>query len=536
MTSGQSKKSSKDSNSHKVREEEDKKKNQRGGTSGETEQSSDLATTIEKTLSVLPEWILYAYLVMMLCFLPLYMTNGYGTLGSDKANYFERWTKAGALLYAWCWLIYLITLLVLKRFRVKLQEWKKCWWPLSMTDIFVLALGVELTISYAVSDFKETALFGEIGWRIGYFQLMSIVVGYFIISRSGKVVLHAATLMYPAMLLVILLGILNGFGIYPFAFEYTNSSKISTIGNTNWYCGYLLMYVFTALGILWCRKKDPRFQNLQKGKPQVYKGHKGHKSQEETFLQRLFPPNALWWLLLVYLVAGVLSLLNQGSFSGLVALYFLVAFVLYLSGDREDGIYKNATCRLLISRTLPAAMVLAVVGAVFLLVVNTQNRGSFFAAYPQLNRLFLFNNDWGSGRRKTWLSAYWLWKEQDPLHKCFGVGPDCFYACQLYVPEWIRDYINKEFEGLRLTNGHCEYLTHVVNIGVCGAVLYLGMIVSAIVRFVQAGRRRYNGIALGCALCLIAYTVNNLFSFQTTMIHVGVMMLLGFGEWSIRHE
>lgn len=47
------------------------------------------------------------------------------------------------------------------------------------------------------------------------------------------------------------LGYVNKFGLLPVDPEYVTPSFISTIGNINWYCGYLVTILFGGVYLLW---------------------------------------------------------------------------------------------------------------------------------------------------------------------------------------------------------------------------------------------------------------------------------------------
>ena len=115
-----------------------------------------------------------------------------------------------------------------------------------------------------------------------------------------------------------------------------------------------------------------------------------------------------------------------------------------------------------------------------------------------------------------------------------GVGPDCMSA-YLYNggSESLVEAARTQFGELTLTNAHCEWLTILVNTGILGLVGFAGMMVSAIVRFLKAGMetlKKESLIAGACGLCLLAYTVNNSFSFQQSMGVATIFVILGMGE------
>ena len=88
--------------------------------------------------------------------------------------------------------------------------------------------------------------------------------------------------------------------------------------------------------------------------------------------------------------------------------------------------------------------------------------------------------------------------------------------------------VNDRFGGNRLTNAHNEWLTVLVDIGVLGLVSYAGMMITAIRDFLRAGENKM--LVGACGICVLAYTVNNMFSFQQVMNISTVFVIMGIGE------
>ena len=72
-------------------------------------------------------------------------------------------------------------------------------------------------------------------------------------------------------------------------------------------------------------------------------------------------------------------------------------------------------------------------------------------------------------------------------------------------------------------------MTVLVNTGVLGCVSYVGMIVSAVIRYLK-GHPMNSVIAGACGYGILAITINNMFSFQQTMGMATLFVILGIGE------
>lgn len=295
----------------------------------------------------------------------------------------------------------------------------------------------------------------------------------------------------------------------------------------------------------------------------------------------------------VYLFVGFMTLVTQGSSSGIVTLAVMLP-VFYLLSVRdaermesfwmltvilgaaclavrcvrllfpESITYHEATTDLLTTGTVP--WILCVVGLagycavrylmkkgryperfflwcgragciaagvcaagfLLLLVCNTLYPGSIgpLSEYE----IFSFGPTWGSNRGATWMAGIQCFLKQDPAGMLLGVGPDCMamYIHGGYDAALLQMVQDTFSVSLVLTNAHNEWLTMLVNCGILGAAAYIGIIISAIRRFWRG--RKQHGLLSACALAILAYTVNNQFSFQQSMSTTTLFLMLGMGE------
>ena len=127
--------------------------------------------------------LVLVYLFAILLVLPLYFTQGYAFIGTDKADFFRF------LIEKLQWFV--IVLLGLKLFFAGLlwfqshsgsllnhvEALKQCAMEkLSVTDWFAGLFFVSILISYACSKYKETAKWGENGWYLGLIPLLAVMV------------------------------------------------------------------------------------------------------------------------------------------------------------------------------------------------------------------------------------------------------------------------------------------------------------------------------------------------------------------------
>lgn len=521
--------------------------------------------SMEQILRLVLDFVICFYILQMIVLLPLYLKDGYVQVSTVKFNFFRR-TSVGmgkvlivpVLLYA---AVYAANHL---RHRDKRCLWEAVRGNITLTDCFALFYGAVLLVSFACTDYREFALWGATGWYMGLLTQLIFLCVFFLISRLWIPKKWLFCLMFPVSAAAFALGNVNRFGIFPFEMAYMSPSFISTVGNINWYCGYMVSVMFSAAALLLADRTLKRWQRL---------------------------------LLLTYTALGFVSLILQGSDSGVVALAVVLIVMFCFSagdGDRMFAFWQEmvllgagCVCIYLVLRYTPAelnfrgvfmdilisgpvsmamlllsAVMLALVwadkrkgryrkklfrilsiaaavcsaggvlGALGLAAVNTLQPGRFERLTG--NPLFTLNAAWGSNRGAIWSTSWKCFVQQDVLHKLVGVGPDSMWA---YIsggkaPELYTE-VSNSIGNMRRINSHNEWLTLLVDTGILGLAGFGGMMVSGIVRFIREGKS--SPFACASGFCLLAYTVNNIFSFQQIVSTGTIFVIMGMGEAFRRH-
>lgn len=535
------------------------------------EQKKESKTLTEKieglAVSALDD-IICMYLVIMLAVFPFYNQEGYSHIGTDKGTFFCRVSAAAGILAALPLLFCLGRRLsgLVRKNGSSIHDRKDA--PVrkfDAVDFFTLFYGAALLLSYIFAIDREEALWGTKGWYMGFLPHVFLIGIYFLVSRFWKPRKWLFCLIFPVSGAVFFMGCVNRFGYYSFGMESAGPSFISTIGNINWYCGYAVSVMFAGVTLLWLGRKLKAWQKT---------------------------------LLTAYTVLGYLSLLLQGSDSGLLALVvvFLSMFCLSVQdGDRmlafwQQMVFLWGSCLairlivlltpveisyigtgtgfftrepLCISMTIVSILALflvwidkrkgryrkrlfrvsawtaavgaavVVLGVLLMGTVNTLRPGSLGPLSG--NPLFTFNAGWGSSRGATWSAGWRCFMAQDPLHKLTGAGPDCMWS---YIssgrnPELLED-VKARFGEARLTNAHNEWLSILVNEGIIGLIGFGGMVVCGIRELL--GKAKGNPFVMACGFSLLAYTVNNIFSFQQAMSVGTVFVVFGMGKAFLRSE
>jgi O-antigen ligase len=529
--------------------------------------AESVAETLCSFSGFLCDIVISVYMIVILMVLPLY-NKGYARIGTEKETFFLKTMTYGAktlLPVFLLWLLFRLVTAVQKKELPKFTEWPAGLWKnLSVTDRFAVFYGIAVLVSYLFTNYREEALWGTASWRMGMWTQLGAVIVYFMISRMWQWKNWIPALVLPVSAVVFSLGYVNKFGLLPVDPEYVNPSFISTIGNINWYCGYLVTVLFGGVYLLW-------------------------RMEPEMTRKKL--------LLMAYVTIGFASLATQGSSSGMVT-FAVIMFVLFGMSVKDSGrmevfwqemtmfsgaclltfILRKANVfsqelvlegmtdlltfsmvtilmtilsgtilclihRARLKRSYPEKLLhriycgIAIAVPVMILLVllltliNTVTGGALTPGItdPEVTKWLTFNVSWGSARGGTWAAGARCFWEADFQHKIFGVGPDCLYAFLSNEGSvGLQTMVHDRFGGNRLTNAHNEWLTVLVDIGVLGLVSYAGMMITAIRDFLRAGESKM--LVGACGICVLAYTVNNMFSFQQVMNISTVFVVMGIGE------
>lgn len=515
--------------------------------------------------------VISVYLCVILAVLPLY-NRGYAQIGTDKEIFFiKTMTYAGEFLLPMFVLWLILRVIVAKQKKELPVFWKipeSIWRTLNITDKFAALYGISVVLSYVFTRYRGEALWGTVSWRMGMWTQLGAVIVYFMVSRMWHGKDWIPALILPVSVVVFSLGYLNKFELCPVDKEIINSSFISTIGNINWYCGYLVTVLFGGVYLLW--KMGPGFNR----KKLILMGYvtigfaslatQGSTSGIVTFAVVMFvllgvsvgdagKMECFWQEMTLFsvacLVTYVLRSLNVFSqelvleeitniltFSAVSVIMTIVSvLMLCLIHRMRSTQHYSVKVWSTIYRCV-AIVISVVIVLIFVLIgINTLSGGALTGnvADPDVAKWMTFSGDWGSNRGATWSAGAGCFRETDLLHKLFGVGPDCMYAflSNEGSPE-LQNMVYERFYGNRLTNAHNEWLTILVDMGILGLVSYAGMMISAVRNFLREGDK--SAMAGACGFCVLAYTVNNMFSFQQVMNISTMFVIMGIGANRLR--
>lgn len=545
------------------------------------------------------------WIFLILVVLPLYFQEGYVHIGSDKSYLFRT---AGANLGKFLLPVLALwgSCRVICVARLRWQNGEKLLQKedlhrLEMVDICAALYLVAAVLSYLCTEYRETALWGTKGWYMGLVPQSILVVSYFVLSRFEFVQLGSLPLLvcFPISAVTFVLGYLNRFDIWPLNMPSSGlPDYISTIGNINWYCSYVVLVLFVGVALFMQEQGAPKWRAwlwiaylwlgfgalvTQGSDSGIFATlcmmlilfHLAVRQDEIGWMLRF------WQVMLLFSGAGVFTWILRVLFPGrmnytselwhifyspfaVVLLGICVGGLLYTKflWQKKRGNEKMFDLFRVLDIVLGWAVPIGLLIGVVLIVLNTLHPGSIG---PLSNiSVFTFDYLWGSRRGATWMLGAGCFANQDLLHKLVGVGPDCM-SDYLYsdsgVAAGLAEVSQRVFVGLRLTNAHCEILTILVNMGLLGAVSYVGMLVGFFKqcfsggekhhgyapnsakaqggRPVQGGgkalnRRDPQGMdkyAAACAAGVLALALNNIWSFQQSMGVSTMFVVMALGVY-----
>ncbi len=458
------------------------------------------------------------YVILISVILPLYMEEGYFMLGEAKGRMYLLIT--GGYVVITLLLAFLQSLLI-KTYNYQWELWIKAF-LLTGVATFLFSIG------------KKTAFFGLEGWRFGFLTCELMVLSGYILSKGLELDEFVVSAIFATPFLSYVLGILERFGIDFIDIYGKNESFLATLGNINWYTGFLSIFVPLGVGLGYLQKKWT-------------KAFIACSINSVIGLMALLLQGADSGLLIIlatYLVLLFFSLSTRENFYK----FLMQLFVLGLAMEIVDILMMNFGAQytydnnyLLSICTGHIGLVLIVFSLIIYRVVafcderniywNEKIIKRSFAGSVSVGVLILavfcaargIRYDFGNGRMFIWQISTDIFLNLSPWQKMFGVGQDCFFSYAYHNPMWAEALLNV-LSGDRLTNAHCELLTILIERGIAGAVTYYGFIGYSFYILIKKERTK-----VICSLPIAAYLLNSLVSFSTTISTTYLFALIGVG-------
>ena len=171
-----------------------------------------IAFALKYAADILLYIAVFFYLILTGAVLPLYLP-GYEMLGTERGQFWVR-----SLLLSGKVLLIPIAIYVLYFFVRSIKEKSIKKFTILPTDIPAVLFCISVTVSYALSDEKLIALYGERGWYIGLISYLSVGFGVLVIPRLGKAKNPFFPVIMATSFVVCMIGIILDFAGNVFGF------------------------------------------------------------------------------------------------------------------------------------------------------------------------------------------------------------------------------------------------------------------------------------------------------------------------------
>ena len=488
----------------------------------------------------LTSFILNIYFVAIFVIYPFFMKTGYVNI-SDHKFYFFLYSSLGA--------VFLVIL-------TGLIELIKSFHSFNSTDLFLLLFIIVSIISFGISPYKEVSFLGTGGWYMGFLTMIIMSVLYILISRLWEYEKNILFFPLIATFVVYLLGILDRFSIYLIPLDPRNPSFISTLGNINWFVGYYSVITPIGCGLFMYHFEKNKNSLLTKalGIWVVISFMAGFSQGSESVflfdialfggllflcsrgmlrLENWFFTAFLWGLSSFFISimrycmpqgynydgGGIFDFFTKQPTGMYIAVIAFFGYFLLTKCDDEMRYKKISWVVYLLSL---GTVFIGVIIFIILGILNTNGKLS----NPIYNSMFFFNESFGSGRGEAYKIAALAFKNMPFVNKLFGMGPDTFSSF-VYSIEPLREELYRVWPEDILTNAHCEYLTLLINEGIVGLLVYIGIFVSFISRNI---RKCKNPVVMCITLSVFCYMVHNLLSFMQVLNTPYLFILMGIAK------
>ena len=529
------------------------------------------------------------YCILLFVLLPLYMRDGFYMIGDVKYQFFRNVTVMFCVLLSALQFLWRIS-----------GGGEGAAGRLSWTDMMMLGYLAASLLSFGFSMDRPTALWGFSGWHMGFFSQFLFVWAYFALSRCGffirpiicKTVSASAngdthppgnnfqtcsgTEMIPVekviwycflcVWIVMSVAVMNRYvydplgtlrGMEPGSWDAEH--LLSTIGNQNWYCGYLSVAASACFYLGYVGEKYRKAAGLA-GSLLVFLTILTQGSESGYLIplgmMAVLLPDALGSrkkllrfcsITLCCPAAALLGvqgirlrglvLVEDGSlrrvlfWKGWAALFALSGIAVLVLAFREKRGKKDylESGKLKKAAGLAGGILAAAAMAVFILC---QVSDRIWMALGEKS-LLRITDGWGNDRGALWRMSLEYFMQSPLYRKVFGAGPDCFYHA-VYSVFAVNDIIHPtgQWETAVYANAHNEWLNMLVNQGRMGLACYAGIFITGFVRLWRARRRckeAYWGI-----LAIAGYCLHGAVSFQQTTSTPLIFAVLGISEAMLR--
>ena len=517
--------------------------------------------------------MLLLYIYLLICLYPFLIKPGYAETSYVKYGFLMALSygfRLGPLLIPsfiplslLCILIG--TVLYIKRRGISIKDFIRRL-RISSTDIFVVGYALFVIISTVITPYGYDILWGLDQSSMGLASQLLFIYIYFITSRLFDLE-ELKGVLYMSLLsssLIFVIGIFQRFGLDPFNLYdgIKNKLFISTIGQNTYFSAYMIIFIMLGAFLVWISKPASLMYKAAVLQLIIASCLPLILNADMIFAGMFFALSFLF-VLSFESVDRMKAFLEVSLIILLTWCFIIIAWYLAKPEFRLEPLPKfiMQTLFIWIAVICLALLYLFIrrkAGGIGVFDIRKYRRiGYIYAgfigfsmlaviAYTILNTLkvlpeslrsnanyLLFDAFWGNGRGSIWhdtVMSFLMELKRSPLTAIFGAGPDqYFYVLREYTHDWIMVFSDKV-----ALFAHNEWLNAFICSGIFGGTAYLGIFISACIRFVRS--REGTPAALGAAVIVVAYISHQMFGYQQYVSTPYIFLVLGIGEQAVREK
>lgn len=447
-------------------------------------------------------YVLYLYALGIL--LPLYFRDYYFDMMEAKAYMYKTIIEILSIPL----IVVLILKIICKRFTNKRRELKL---------ILIVFLITSLASTLLSRDINNS-IYGSKGWHIGLFVIASSIISILILSDIKINRIYYLPIIFCTGF-VYLVSILHAFEIDIFSLhhnilEVSMHKYTTTIGNINWYTGYLaltvpvfvglylkakdktkiiMFFVVSSLGLLSVSLLGSDGIFLGFGVlsffivPYIFKDIE--RVKRFGILVLVFGVGLLVARYLDYCMDGYAALLRRRIV--IVPVLVIGIIMILMNNYLKEETYNKLKKKIIII----IEILLVLISIIFVvMVINTKDA------------------EWGTGRIALWNDSLKLFNNFNTKEKLLGIGYENLY--RIYGP------INERYKGVYLSS-HSEWVQLLLTGGIINTFIYLVFWLYIFIQYIKNKNDIDKSISLGL-ICYFGQSYVN----SATVCNVGILSIL----------
>lgn len=537
--------------------------------------------------------LMLIYVFTMLVLYPLYYQNKYIDMGNAKYAFF-RYTSIVFLIF---FLILLASWLIAYREKFRIASVIRRfsvtdWFVMAFLILSYLSYLCSDYKKPVTPGDTSSALLGYNGWFMGLLSQVMFVLIYFAVSRFWK---WSEFTLFSAIItsgVVYQLAIWQRFSIDPLGMYVGLGPEsiekfLSTLGQTTWFSSYAVLAFPLSVYFYW--HDDRRWVRILTGIVMALGfGSLCTAHSDSGYVAYVLILMVFFWFSLEsnkkFARFLEILLIALGSFRiiGIMQICFPERLIQLIAEDQKLSFFVTQS-----KLMLAALIIVAVVYAVFYEfcssswkaesrtggkkgqkrnAVQTKKQGFEISRFLWLRKLMLiaaatvllgvvliivlttnkmlpdalagfyqvgffnFDDFWGNCRGFNWRMSVQAIRNASFKDMMIGVGPDCF---AMSMDKYCLQEVSSFWHNMKLACAHNEFLNMMVTQGFLGAVAYIGIFVSFIVRSIKSGSKIMALVPFLAAA--LAYMGHNFFCYQQCICTPTIFLLMGIGELLMRN-